>query len=437
MKVTFSEAVQQGLQKNLRILEQKRKIAALQRRKEEIAAENDWQWETAVEGRMVSDNTRTTAQKRFITLEGEREFKQGLKLKPELSVSEKELLARGLNKDSIDFNLELEQPLYPAAEIDEAENYKNLELRLKQEKADLEQLRRKLLIAWLADYLELIELKLEQQICHKECQLAQKILQQKRVNQEGGPDRREILEAKIDLNEAQQDLEEVKNDYQQSSRELKQSLGLESQQKLAVSLTTECDLDWLLDLDRELPDLSNSQQLLAQAKANSQELLRQELEEQQVKEAQLAQTQAQKPEVDLKANYDVDQHKWQVALNITHKLFNRKQDQLASQELEADLAALQEEEDQYLQQLKGDVDDLVGAITVNQLQVEEEELRLEKAVLDLEEVEAKQGADKSSTFAYQAEKLNLQQAELDLKEKQHQLLLSKYELIKLLGGLAV
>ncbi|MBM7555802.1 TolC family protein [Halanaerobacter jeridensis] len=438
MKLTFAEAVQQGLEKNSRIMKQKRKINNLKRRIEEMEAENDWQWEAALEGRTVSDNTRTTAQKNFATLKGEREFNQGLKINPEVSLKEKELWETGLSDESIDFSIELEQPLYPALEAENKKEEQNLQLRLQAERAELQQLKRKLLLDYLADYLELIELKLEEKISSEELELAEKILEMiKEEEKDGYSKRKKVLQAKIDINEAQQDVEEVRNDYQKSLRILKDNLGLENEQQLEVSITKECNLHWLAELEEVLPNLDNSQQLLAQAKANSKELLIQQLERKQLQQEQEELQQEQKPQLDLNANYEGGTDKWQVALNLTHKLFNHKQDELVREELADELAALEAEKTEYIRELQAEIEDLVGEITVNQLQVTEKELRLEESVLDLEESEKEMAADEISALEYQDQQLDLKKAELSLQEEQHQLLLSKYELVKLLGGLKI
>ena len=438
MNLTFAKAVRQGLENNSRILQQQRKIDALKTKLQEVETENEWQWEAAVEGRSVSNNTRTTSQKKFATLEGEREFRQGLKIKPEISLREKELLESGLNQESIDFEIELEQPLYPVLNTEDTPDYKILELKLKAAEIELQQLKRKLLIKWLDDYLELIELKLEEKICSEELDLAKELLIKQQAEQpQSNKGRKKILAAKIDVNEAQQDVEEVKNDYQKSLRTLKSSLGLGVEHKLEVSITKECDLHWLAELEEELPNLDNSQQLLAQAKTNSKELLMQQLEEEQLKQEQKEQKLAEKPELNLNANYESGTNKWQIAVDLSHKLFNHQEDELIREKLSKELAALKEEGKAYLRKLKGKIDDLVGEITVNQLKVAEEKLRLEEVVLDLEEVEQEKATDEINDLEYQEEKLNLKKAELGLQERKHQLLLSKYELIKLLGGLNI
>lgn len=433
MELSFSKALRQGLKNNSRILKEERKIDALKRRIKESEIENDWQWEASLEGRAISDNTQTTSRKKFATLEGERSYKQGLKIEPELAIEEEELLEQGLSKESLDFDIEFEQPLYPAAQEVRTDS-QELGLKLKRAKAKLKELKNKLSIAWLKDYLELIELKLECTINNEEFNLAAKILERTKDQKGGHQGRKEILEAKIDLNEARQDLEESKNDYQKSVRDLSYSLGLAKGDKLEVLMTQECNLDWLAELEEELANLDNSAKLLVQAKANSQELLINELEREEVKVEARAKESKREPQVSLTASYDKGD-KWQIALGLTHKLFNQEADDLAREEFEDELEALKEEREEHLEELKGGIDDLVGEITVNQLEVKEKKLRLEEAVIDLEEMEKEKAAGAVSDLEFEAEELNLKKAELALKEKEHQLLLSKYELVKLLGGL--
>ncbi|MGM0500899.1 MAG: TolC family protein [Bacillota bacterium] len=433
MKITFFEAVQQVLTDNSRIKKQQRKIDYLKRKLEKMEKDQDWQWEIKGEGRVVSPNTRTTSKKKLLSLQGEKELDFGLEMGTEISLKEKNLLNQGLNKDSIDFEIELEQPLYPTIESDAEDKYRSLLLRLTREEAKLQQLQNKLVIYCLEDYLELIELKLKRKITKREYELLrprQEVEQEKEAKKKN-------LKNKIKTNKAQQLWTKAKNKYQEKLRDFKLNLGLESSDQLVISTTKKIDLKWLTELEQNFLSLDNSEELLKLAVENNQDLLINKLKQQQVKNEQLEQAKSAKPQIDLNADYNISADKWQIALNITHKLFNQQQNKLNQEELESELAALEEKEMQYYQELEGEIRNLVGKIKVAQLQVEEKELRLQEARLDLEQVEEKKEAEESNDFEYQLEKLDLQEAELNLKKKEHQLILNQYELIKLLGGLVI
>ena len=435
MKLDFAEAVKHGLENNGRILKKKEKIDSLKRKLSKLKEEKDWEFETSIEGRAVSDNKRTTSRKKMASITGERTFNQGLTLKPEIYLKEKDLLENGLTTDSINYNLELAQPLYPWGLAKDKSEHKTIELKIAETKAELKDLERKLLIDSLEDYLELIELKLEKKIKMEEHNLAKQFLEKEELKyQQGKLTREEVLDAKIDLNEAKQDLEEIKNKYFKVSSNLKQDLGLKSKSEINVLITKEFDLEKLLGVESKLPNLDDQVSLLAEAKANSKELLIQELEKNQLKEEQKQQKIDESPELDLNADYDAVDKEWEVALNVTHKLFNDDQNELAREKLKEELEKLERDTNQYLAELKVDINDLVGQITVDELKVREEELRLEKAVLELEELKPEQTKDELVSVEYQNEQLDLRKTELKLRKKKHKLLLSKYQLIKLLEG---
>ena len=428
MALSFIEAIKHGLENNAQVLKQKRRIAALERKIREDELEKDWQWEAGLEGRIMSNNTRSTSRKELAALEGEKEFGKGLKIKPELALKEKELLKNGLNQDSLEFSIGIEQPLYP---IITGEEEKSLELKLSAAKAELKQLQGELLLSYLKDYLKLRELKLADNISQTEYELAERFFAENKTDLS----EKELLEARIEINEAQQDVEEIKNDYQKLMRTFKDELDLA--EDIEVSITKECDLAWLRKLEERLPGLDNSRQLLIQAKANSQELLINQLEEEELQQERRAEAKENSPQIDLEADYELADNKWQVALNLTHKLFNESAEKLAREELAAELKVIKAEEEEHKRELAEELDDLVGEITVNQLKVKEEKLRLEEAVLELEEVGIEKEEGRINELAYQEEKLNLKEKKLDLQKKKDKLLLSKYELIKLLGGLKI
>ncbi len=434
MNLTFAEAVKVGLESNRRILKKKEKIRDLKRKLVELNQKNDWQWETSIEGRAVSDNTRTTSQKKLASLEGEKTFKHGLTLNPELYLKEKDLLEDGLDEDDINFKIELEQPIYPFRLTKAERNYHKTELKLAQAEAQLEELERDLLVDWLEDYLELIELRLEEEIKDEEYNLAKEHLEEAREEyEEGRVKKKELLKIQIDSNEARQDIEEVKNRFQKDLRDLVQKLGLAKEQKLKILVREDCNLDWLAQVENELPNLNNRNKLLSLAQASSKELAINRLKKEQIEKKAKSEEDDQKPELNLNADYDLASDKWEVALNLTGKLFNKNEDKLLREELKDELMEIDRKSNDYLYELKTEIDDLVGEITVDELKVREEQLRLERADLELKEAEDYFNDDDLTEMEYQEEKLDYKKAELKLKKKEDQLLISKYELIKLLG----
>ncbi|SJZ67652.1 TolC family protein [Selenihalanaerobacter shriftii] len=433
MKLTFTEAVKLGLKRNHQILKTKEKIDSLQLKLEEIKQRDDWELEAGLEGRLVSNNIRTTSRKKMASLELEKTFAKGLTINPELYLKEAELVEDGLSMDNINFAMNLEQQIYPL-ELGKNQKY-YLKTRLRQAKARVKlwQLRQKKVVDWLADYFRLIELKIEEEIEEEKYEIAQRQLKKEEDYQAGVNDRQDILKAKIDLTKAQRYWEETKNDYHKRYRELLQELGLIEAEELEVATNKKFDLESIAKIEIELPSFEDRDELLELATENSKELWIHQLEREQIKQEKEWQENEEEPTVDIAADYNSANDKWQVALNITDKLFNRSNDKLAREELATDLEELDREEHEHLQELKTEIDQLVGEITVNQLKVKEERLRLERSNLELENIKEEFASKDLSQLDYDSELLDVKEDQLDLKRKEQELLLSKYELIKLLG----
>jgi outer membrane protein TolC len=434
MKLTFTEAVKLGLERNHQILKKKEKTASLQLKLEEIKERDDWELEADIEGRIVSNNTRTTSRKKMASLELEKTFTKGLTINPELYLRETELVEDGLSTDSINFAMNLEQQIYPLELGKNQKYYLKTKLRQTKARVKLWQLRQKKLVDWLADYFRLIKLKIEEEIEEEKYELAQRELKkEEEAYQAGTSDRQDLLKAKIDLTKAQRYWEETKNDYHKRYRELLQELELTGAEDLEVATTKKFDLESIAEIEIELPSFQDRDELLDLATGNSKELWIHQLEREQIKQEKEWQENEEKPTVDIAADYDSAHDKWQVALNITDKLFNRSNDKLLREELAADLEELDREENEHIQELKTKIDQLVGEITVNQLKVKEERLRLERSNLELENSKEEFASKDLSQLDYDSELLDVKEDQLDLKRKEQELLLSKYELIKLLG----
>ncbi|MGM0370503.1 MAG: TolC family protein [Bacillota bacterium] len=434
MELTFSKAVKVGLDRNDSILKKKEKVASLQRKLAEIGSRDDWEWDLDVEGRAVSDNTRTTSRKKMAALELKKTFAQGLNINPKFYLKEQEILEDGLSRDSINLDISLEQQIYPLQLEKNDKYYLKTKIRLAKAQAKLWQERQQKLVEWWADYLQLIELKIEVELDKRGYQIQQRKLEQvKTAYQAQASEEEDLIQAKINLKKEQRYWEKTKNKYQQLYHELKQELGLTSEEEVAVLTSKEFDLESVANLEVDLPDLEEEEKLLELATENSKDLLIQQLEKKQVLREEEWQSKSEQPSVDLMADYDYNSQQWQVAVNITDQLFSGSTDKLAREELEQDLEQLKREKDDLLDELNQEIAELVGEITVNQLKVAEEELEVKKAKLEVKQSREELAEQEISQIEHDEELLDLKEAKLDWKQSKHDLLVSKYELIKLLG----
>jgi outer membrane protein TolC len=434
MELTFRRAVKVGLNRNNSILQRKEKVASLQRKLAEIGMRDDWEWDLDVEGRVVSDNTRTTSRKKIAALELEKTFAQGLNINPKFHLKEQEILEEGFSKDSINLDIGLEQQIYPLELEKNEKYYLKTKIRLAKARAKLWQERQQKLVEWLADYLRLIELKIETELDRRGYQIQQRKLEQvKTAYQARASEEEDLVQAKINLKKEERYWEETKNKYQQRYHELGQELGLTSDEELEVVTTKEFDLESVANLEVDLPDLEEEEKLLELATENSKDLLIQQLEKKQVLREEEWQSKAEQPRVDLTADYDYNSQQWQVAVNITDQLFSGSTDKLAREELEQDLEQLKREKNDLLDELTQKISELVGEITVNQLKVAEEELEVKKGKLAVKQSREELAEQEISQIEHDEELLALKEAKFDLKRRKHDLLVTKYELIKLLG----
>ena len=426
--LTFSQAVKQGLEQNQELIEQRKEIEEEKRELVEIKTEVDWQWAAEVRPRLVSEGTRISARRDLVSLAGERTFWPGLTLEPKLYVKEKEVRNKGWQQAEVYFNLEAEQPLYPFAASKPKQDYQETELDLKIAQAELRELKRDKLVDWLEAYLELIELNQEMELKRAEHELAQQELKQvKEKYQTGETDKEELVEIKIDVNEAAQDVKEVKNDYEAQLSELRWELAVGEKEKIKVPPGENFLLRWEQKLTSRLPDLSDIEQLVKAAKANSSKLEVLQWERRQL-ERELKQQQAEeKPELTMEAEYDTDNQDWKVGINFSRDLFTRQEEKLARKELKEEQAEIERKIDSYLQELSTELKSLVKAIRVTKLKVREQKLRLEEATLELTKI-SRQSAPQDC----REQQLDRKAAKLKLQEIRHQLLLEKYEAAQLI-----
>ncbi len=429
MNLSFAEAIEIGLERNSRILKKKDQINQIKRKILLLEESKGWQWEAKVEGRALSNNTRTSSLKRFATIEGEKKFKQGLTIKPEIYLKEKELLEKGLTKDQINFDLQVEQPLYPFELMSLDEDYQRLSLDLAVANSKLEELQEDLEVEFLEDYLKLIELKLEVEIKEEEEELAQAYVAEERSRyQDSQEKRKDLLKEEIDLKQAQQNLLKITQKYQRLYDKLSYNLGLTKEQQLKI--VDRGDLSLLAELKKEVVNLNDKEELFSKAQENSFKLLIKQLEKSEVEEEIKWQEVEGKPQLKFKGNYNSDQQ-WKIALELEHKLFNSSEEHLEREGLMNELAEIDREAGEYLYKLKDEINQLLDKISINQLELEEVKLRLAEADLKLTEAKARLVQGKLNDLKYRKRELKCKKLQLKLKEIDNELLVSRYKLLKL------
>ncbi|SDC87695.1 MULTISPECIES: TolC family protein [unclassified Candidatus Frackibacter] len=445
-EMTFEEGVHWGLKHNIEIMKMKQNLNQLKRGLKEIKAGSDWQLDTTIKTQVnnfdtdkisdidsSSDGEDNNFQELDISLSATKDYWSGLSLRSEVYSRNDNLSADSIN--DAEFQLNVDQNIYPRLPINAEQNYIKRKMDLKEAQVALKDEKNSKIINWTEAYLNLLRLKESYGLANERYKIAQKeldeVMAQKKVGEAG---ELELLSAKANLKEAQYQLKNTKNNYQQAKKALSNQLGLSNEKSLKLNASSDYLVQLKAIINSSSIKLHDKPRLVELAMDNSVKLLKNKLSKKKAEYELHWSKLEDKPDINLNGNYNSLNQEWSAGINLSYNIFDSGQQELAMKDLNEQIEITNREYQDIVKGLKLEIDKLVTRIEANQNNLEGKELRLEKAKLDKKIGKRQLERGLITQIEFHKKELALQETRINLKEAKDKLLLSKLELIDYIGS---
>jgi hypothetical protein len=385
---------------------------------------------------VAGDNNTTTTTNTFpkVNLEISKIFANGLIIKSDIFLEEKEIFNLENISKNISRTVSASKTIYPLVPISpEQEKYKaaNELLKINQSLQWQQEIKK---IDFLESYLNLLRSQERLFLAETNYQYAQedldRILKKIEIGEAG---EKQNLEAKIALKTAEINLLQAQNDFNQQKKKWYLDLNLLE----GVEVTLREDLpfleenkNWVESLGLNLEDQGRLMELLV---ANHYQIKANQLDQENAKKELKWDLTKNKPQINLYGAYDNQGNSWGVGIDLSYNIFDGGTQKLENEEYQVKLTNLEDDYLQTVAELRLELVNLINIYKVGNLNLEEKLLSYQQAELEKEsyQIQLKQGLISASEFKYQ--ELNWQETEINLKSAQDEVFIDKLRLAQFLG----
>ncbi len=436
---SLEAAIAWGLEHSPSLLTLRQEVEQLQR--ELATIEAGLRWQLSLDGGLNmagaeeagSGPGREGTEEVSAGITGRKAFRSGLSLEPQLTLK-KDLKTAA--EPEIGFTVALKQRLYPWVPSTEEQRYLRTRNNLQKAEANLIWQATRLKIDWLEGYLNLLRLAEQLAIAEEEYALAAEDM---RLTQEragiGEAGETQLLTAQIALKQAEYKKQQAANRFHEAERQWRLTLGLPADYQVKLAE----DNRYLQQLREEiLAEPVTAQDhgaYLPQLEATHYQLVAKRLDRAQLERDWQWKQADYLPQVSGGGTYDPSAQSWTLNLNLNYQLWDGGVRRLERENYEAQLAAVDREEQNLRAQLDAELRSLLGEVELAAMQVEEKDLALAKVRLETEVYRQQWEAGFLTEKDWTVKLLEQKSAELGCKTAADQVLLGKLRLFHLVGML--
>ncbi|WP_027338598.1 TolC family protein [Halonatronum saccharophilum] len=441
--ITLKEAIEWGLKNNSSISQLKYEEDRLKRELAKIKAGLGWQvdflsskvyrdYESIYLDQYGLTQKEREEEKEFgLRFQGRRSFPWGLSIESNLSLIEEDPFEF---EEDFDFELNLNQRLYPFLPIEAMQEYKAIQNELKKLNKQLEWEKGLKEIEFIEGYLNLLRIKESLDLAELNYKLAKDNLNRALRREEiGEGGRRQRLIAQVALKEGEIGLLQAKNRFKNEKNRWLEELSLLEGKDIILS-----DEDNYLEVIRgEIDDLkfdfANQIKLLEMAKQISPTLKAKDLDKKWLIQRRKWNKRGRHPQINLSGDYDYRSEDWEIGVYLSYNIFDGGQHKLSQEGYDEEFKKLEDEYQQLVRSLELDLKELINRLEESKLTLKEKRMVLDKNDLELLILKEELSEGIVSKIELEKKKIEFGEARVNLLISKDSLFLAKLRLVYFLG----
>ncbi|MGM0501605.1 MAG: TolC family protein [Bacillota bacterium] len=369
-----------------------------------------------------------------INLAGSKKFAGGLEITQNVSLLERDPYDFNNVDDNIDLQLQLSQDIYPQIPFPAEQNYQLISTRVIKLKRELAWTRRQKKIDWLADYLNILRLEEKLRLLIRDYKLVQADLKEvKREAEINEADRLQVLTAQIRVKEAKLIKTQIQDQLIQSKDKWFEELSLADNHRVVLSTDSSYFKQGQEVVKANTVDFYDQNKVIKLLKSNNWQLENNQLEQNLAFKQKRWQELSDKPQLKLGGDYDLQSEDWKVQLSLTYNLLDGGERRLKIADYQEQITKLERDYDNLWANLELDFERLLDGLKQAQINLQQQELVLEKAKLAREIAQERLALGAIKDREFKKEVVDLKKAEVDLKKAEDRTVIAQLRLMHLLG----
>lgn len=435
--ISFREAVKIGLENNSEIKDIKNSIKTLERSREKIYSQKDWQLdlsgsykhyfneEESQASEISVGDAKESASGESISLSASKLYDFDLSFNPTLTVDEE--------NESLAINLT--QKLYPITESDFEKKLYDNQKELIKTKAKLENLKADKIISWSESYLNIIRMEESEEMYQESVKKAEdnlkKIKKEEKIGEAG---EQQILTAEYSLEDAKYKLKEQNFKLNESKSSFKNQLGVSEAKEIEFKAENKLIVDLKEKADSLTADYLENDNLIEVIEANNNSLKANKIDREILKKELAKLKKEDNMKVDLSGDYNTSTENLSATLNFNYNLYDGGQHEL---DLEAKKEAIDDNINDYKKQyskLKLDLESHLNTLSLNKDNLHKQKLNYKRSENKLKIDYMKYEKGVIDYLAYQETWISTKETELSLDSIKDAIFIDKLQFISFVNS---
>ncbi len=384
--ITFEKAIELALENNSEIKDLRYNINNLQRNKEIIFANKDWN--LSLSGSYTHDFEETEnsitnggninsgdSSENSITLRGSKNFDFALALNPSITI---------LEEDEY-LSLSVTQKLFPLQKSEYEKNLYTVNKDIEIAEENLKSIKANKIITWTQNYLNIVRMEENKEIYKESVKKAENNLEKVKEEMDiGEAGESQLITAQISLENARYNLKEQEYKIEENKSDFKNKLGIKQDKKIIFD-----DKDsFIINLEEKAEELTNeylkTDDLMSIVKKNNIDLITNKMERDDL-ERELADLKGEnKVNVDITGSYNTLSENGSATLNFEYNLFDGGKNELNIESQKESIEKNKENYNEKYKELELELKKILHNLALNKDKLKREKLNYEKSLNDLE-----------------------------------------------------
>lgn len=425
-EITYTEAVEVGLENNDTLSDLKSQIKAQKRAIKILEAGEKFQLSLE-----ISDSDLSESDTESFGLGLSKDYSFGLSISPGLEETTVDIDTEDFSSE---YYLEISQQLFPWIPSDNAQEIYAAKKELEKYEEEFAAEETSKIIEWTESYLSLFRSNEKIDFYQKEVELANKdlkIMEERFKLKEAS--NLELMSAELNYKEAKQQYNSAKKNFHESKEYFKIELGLNSDDEIKLN-----ERNNFIEKMRNMVDQydfadADIEELLVKAAENNYDLKAAKIEKEKLKQ-QLKWTEKDgNTELSLVGNYTSAADDFTLGITLSHVFFDGGEDELKIEDKEAKIQDITSDYQRLLKELKLEIEEKENNLSTSQDSLENSELSYQRTIINSKIAAQEFESGLITQLEYQEYQNSQKEAKINLKAAEDSLLVAKLNFLSLIS----